>query len=115
VLAQRRERNQHEFDQVEAEFCRLLPEFVCLEIVEVSSGLVSFAAKLADGKESVGAQNLSQGTLYTLAVLALAFDPAPPSVVCIEEIDRGIHPRLLREIRDAFYRLSYPESFGQKR
>jgi len=50
-----------------------------------------------------------------LAVLALAFDPAPPSVICIEEIDRGIHPRLLREVRDALYRLSYPESFGEKR
>jgi predicted ATPase len=45
-------------------------------------------------------------------VLALAFDPEPPAILCIEEIDRGIHPRLLREVRDALYRLSYPQSFG---
>ena len=43
------------------------------------------------------------------------FDPAPPSVLCIEEIDRGIHPRLLREVRDALYRLSHPTSFGLTR
>jgi predicted ATPase len=53
---------------------------------------------------------LSQGTLYLVAVLALAFDPAPPRVLCIEEVDRGIHPRMLREIRDALYRLSYPSA-----
>jgi predicted ATPase len=53
--------------------------------------------------------------LYLLAVLVLAHDPAPPSVVCIEEIDRGIHPRMLRETRDALYRLSYPASAGLKR
>jgi len=35
--------------------------------------------------------------------------------VCFEEPDRGIHPRLLREISDAMYRLSYPEDYGDKR
>jgi predicted ATPase len=60
----------------------------------------------------VSADNLSQGTLYLLGMLALAFDPDPPTVLCIEEIDRGIHPRMLREVRDALYRLSYPQAFG---
>jgi len=36
-------------------------------------------------------------------------------MICIEEPDRGIHPRLYREIRDALYRLSYPEQFGLDR
>jgi predicted ATPase len=31
-----------------------------------------------------------------------------PAVLCIEEIDRGLHPRVLREARDALYRLSHP-------
>jgi predicted ATPase len=48
-------------------------------------------------------------------MLALAFDPVPPSVVCIEEIDRGFHPRLLRDVRDVLYRLSHPAGFGLKR
>jgi predicted ATPase len=115
VLARYREQDRPVYDRIEAEFCRLLPEFSGLELVKTSSGAISFVARLGDGNERVPASNMSQGTLYTLAILALTLDPAPPSVVCIEEVDRGIHPRLLREIRDAFYRLSYPESFGEKR
>jgi predicted ATPase len=59
--------------------------------------------------------NLSQGTLLTLAILTLAYLPAPPPFVCIEEPDRGIHPRLLRDIKDALYRLSYPQAVGEQR
>ena len=41
--------------------------------------------------------------------------PDPPAIVGLEEPDRGIHPRLLRDVRDAMYRLAYPESVGEKR
>jgi len=44
--------------------------------------------------------------------LALAYDPDPPPIVMVEELDRGIHPRLLRDVRDALYRLSYPAERG---
>jgi AAA15 family ATPase/GTPase len=33
----------------------------------------------------------------------------------LEEIDRGLHPRLLRHLQDALYRLAYPESCGETR
>jgi energy-coupling factor transporter ATP-binding protein EcfA2 len=33
----------------------------------------------------------------------------------VEEPDRGIHPRLLRRVQDAIYRLSHPESCGEER
>lgn len=103
------------FARLESEFCRLLTEFGGLEVVQQADGRVALAARFADGNERILADAMSQGTLYTLATLVLALDPAPPSMICIEEIDRGIHPRLLREIRDALYRLSHPESFGEQR
>lgn len=103
------------FERLESEFCRLLAEFGGLELVQQADGKVALAARFADSNERILAEAMSQGTLYTLATLVLALDPAPPSIICIEEIDRGIHPRLLREIRDALYRLSHPESFGEKR
>lgn len=115
VIAKWKDRAPVVFERLEAEFCRLLTEFGGLELVQLNDGRVTLAARLADNNELILAENMSQGTLYTIAVLALAFDPTPPSVICIEEIDRGIHPRLLREIRDALYRLSHPESFGEKR
>ncbi len=99
---------------LEVEFCRLLTEYTGLSCREVGGGRVELVARLRDGAQ-VAAADLSQGTLYLLAVLALAFDPAAPSVLCIEEVDRGLHPHMLRAVRDTLYRLSHPESAGLSR
>ncbi len=115
VLARWHTRAPALFAQLEAELVRIMPEFGGIEFRPRRDGVMEFALRLKDGSEIVAAENLSQGTLYTIAMLALAFDPTPPSVVCIEEIDRGIHPRMLREVRDMLYRLSYPASFGLDR
>ena len=114
VLALMSARAPAEFAALSAELVRILPEFSAVELIPRADNAIEIGMRLVDGV-LVSAANLSQGTLYLLAVLALAFDPSPPSVLCIEEIDRGIHPRMLREIRDAFYRLSYPQSSGLER
>jgi predicted ATPase len=92
-----------------------LPEFTGILLKEDDGGRVSLALRIGGSEAPVTADNLSQGVFYLLGILVLSFDPAPPAVVCIEEIDRGIHPRMLREVRDALYRLSYPVSFGETR
>jgi len=125
VLAALRKSHPENFAQLEAELRQIVPEFAAIELLQSGtadgSEAVSLALRLrgsggasASG-ELVTADNLSQGTLYLLAVLFLVFQPAPPSVVCIEEIDRGMHPRWLRALRDLLYRLSYPCDFGQSR
>jgi predicted ATPase len=114
VLAHMRTRAPDAFSALTEEMLRIMPEFRTLEIVEHADGNVEFGLRLVDDG-IVAADSLSQGMLYLLGVLALAFDPDPPKVLCIEEVDRGIHPRTLREIRDALYRLSYPNSFNSKR
>ena len=53
--------------------------------------------------------------MLALALLTLAYVPSPPSLVGLEEIDRGLHPRLLRHLQDALYRLSYPQSVAENR
>lgn len=114
VLADMRARAPDAFSALTAEMLRIMPEFQSLELIERPDGRVEFALRLAED-DSVPADELSEGTLYLIAILALAFDPDPPYVLCIEEVDRGIHPRTLREIRDALYRLSYPKSSGSAR
>lgn len=113
-LAAMRERAPEAYAGLRAEVLRLFPEYGELVPLPAQG---SFALRLADAAERslVAPADLSQGTLYTLALLALAFDPAPPAVVCVEELDRGIHPRLLREVRDILYRLSYPADHGLAR
>lgn len=47
----------------------------------------------------------SFGSIRALALLALLYDPSPPRITCIEEIDHGLHPyvldRLVELIREA--------------
>lgn len=114
VLAAMRERAPDALHALRIEMQRIMPEFRALEFVEHGDDHVGLGLRLAD-HGVVEATELSQGALYLLGMLTLAFDPAPPRVLCIEEVDRGIHPRMLREIRDALYRLSYPRSFGLER
>ena len=115
VLAARQQHAPAAFARVEAELIRLLPEFTAILCRDEPDGRVNLALAIGTEEPPVSAENLSQGTLYLLGMLVLSLDPAPPAVVCIEEIDRGIHPRMLREVRDALYRLSYPASFGDAR
>ncbi|MEN9842004.1 MAG: hypothetical protein RL376_1804, partial [Verrucomicrobiota bacterium] len=113
-LAGLHERAPVAYAGLEAEFLSLFSEYSAL-VLEPGRG--TFAVRLSDAAEPepVPAGELSQGTLSTLALLALAHDPMPPAVVCIEELDRGLHPRLLRGVRDVLYRLSYPADYGHDR
>lgn len=114
VLAHMRHEKPDAFSACSEEMLRMLPEFQGLELIEHADDQVEFALRLAEDGV-VPAQELSQGMLYLLGVLALSFDPHPGTILCIEEVDRGIHPRTLREVRDLLYRLSYPKSFGSDR
>lgn len=114
-LASLRNRAPAAYAELENELCRILPEYRAIECTTVADGTIELALRLADDNQRIVAESVSQGTLYLLSILALACDPSPPSVVCIEEIDRGIHPRLLRDVVDVLYRLSYPQTLGLTR
>lgn len=114
VLAQLQTGAAAAYAELGEELRRLMPEFRRLAVSERADGQIEFGLELAEG-EFVPADELSQGTLYLIAVLVLTFDPQPPRVLCIEEVDRGIHPRMLREIRDALYRLSHPPAPAPER
>jgi len=115
VLDQLRDREPERFDALNEEMGRWLPEFERILFDTPSAGHRSFALRTREGQHKIPASELSQGTLIALAILTLAYIPDPPPIVCLEEPDRGMHPRLLRDVRDAMYRLSYPENYGEKR
>ncbi|HVS53900.1 MAG TPA: AAA family ATPase [Opitutaceae bacterium] len=113
VLARIRAETPAAFDALTEEMLRTAPEFRGVELT-ARGERVELGLKLAEDGV-VPAEELSQGMLYLLAILTLAFDPHVPRLLCIEEVDRGVHPRLLREVRDALYRLSHPEAAGLAR
>jgi predicted ATPase len=115
VLDQLRDHDPERFEALNAELGRWLPEFDRILFDTPSEGMRAFLLRTREGHHPIPAADLSQGTLLALAILTLAYVPDPPPIVGFEEPDRGIHPRLLREVRDALYRLCYPEHFGESR
>jgi predicted ATPase len=97
------------------EMCQWLPEYDYIQFDKPQQGQKGIVLRTRRGGHRIPAQDLSQGTLIALVLLTLAYLPNPPSLIGLEEIDRGLHPRLLRHLQDAIYRLSYPESCGEVR
>ncbi|WP_434740283.1 AAA family ATPase [Micromonospora sp. SH-82] len=53
----------------------------------------------------------SYGTIRLLGLLALLYDPSPPALTCVEEIDHGLHPQalalLVERLREASERTQF--------
>ena len=103
------------WEQLLAEMRQWLPEYDYIQFDKPEQGQKAISLRTKKGGHRIPATELSQGTLVALALLTLAYLPNPPTLIGLEEIDRGLHPRLLRHLQDALYRLSYPESCGETR
>jgi predicted ATPase len=112
VLARIQRESPDAFARINDTLCRLFVEYAQLLVTVGEEGSATFSLTLKTSGTAVAAPHLSQGTLYGVALVTLAFDPKTPSLVAIEEIDRGIHPRLFRRVVDVLYALSHPESRG---
>lgn len=115
VLDRLRDQHLERFDSLNEALGQWIPEFDRILFETPQQGNRAFLLRTRKGHYKIPATELSQGTLLALAMLTLAYLPDPPSVVCLEEPDRGLHPRLLRDVQDALYRLAYPENFGESR
>ncbi len=115
VLDRMRDQNPERFEALNEQLGHWIPEFNRVLFDTPSPGQRAITLRTREGGHSITAKELSQGTLIALALLTLAFLPEPPSIICLEEPDHGLHPRLLREVRDALYRLAYPEGSQEKR
>jgi predicted ATPase len=115
VMDRLRDQHPERFDALNDELMRWIPEFDRILFETPSPGHRSIALRTREGKHIIKASDLSQGTLIALALLTIAHLPEPPSIVCLEDPDHGLHPRLLRDVRDALYRLAYPEGSNEKR
>jgi predicted ATPase len=115
VLDRLKDDYPEKWDLLVKELCEWLPEYDHIEFHRPQDGFKEIVLRTKIGRHRILASELSQGTLIALALLTLAYAPDPPSLIGLEEIDRGIHPRLLRHLQDALYRLSYPERSKDKR
>jgi predicted ATPase len=115
VLDRMRDENPERFDALNDQLGGWIPEFDKILFETPAQGRRSISLRTREHHHVIGAADLSQGTLIALALLTIAYLPQPPAIVCLEEPDHGLHPRLLRDVRDALYRLAYPEGAHEKR
>jgi predicted ATPase len=94
--------------RIVGEFRRILPEYRTVGVDVAADGTRRLFAEIEGEARRLGAEELSQGTLVLIGLLLLTQARPLPAILCLEEIDRGIHPRLLREIRDLLYRMCEP-------
>lgn len=115
VLDRLRDEAPERFEALNQELKRWIPEFDRVLFETPSQGARSIALRTRESAYMIKATDLSQGTLIALALLTIAYLPKPPAIVCLEEPDHGLHPRLLRDVKDALYRLAYPEGAKENR
>ena len=115
VLDRLRDQHPERFEALNAELARWLPEFDKVLFDTVGAGVKEIFLRDRATKHRIPARDVSQGTLLALGILTIAYLPDPPPIAGFEEPDRGIHPRLLRDVRDAMYRLAYPAEYGESR
>ena len=52
------------------------------------------------------AEEVSEGVLYFLALLCIVHQPNPPRLLLLEEPEKGIHPRRIKEVMDFIFELA---------
>jgi predicted ATPase len=115
VLDRIRDQHPERFETLNEQLGRWIPEFDRILFETPGPGQRALALRTREGRHTIRSPDLSHGTLIALALLTIAYLPEPPTIVCLEEPDHGLHPRLLRDVRDALYRLAYPEGSQEKR
>lgn len=104
------------FAQIKADLNKCVLEFTEINFQSVESNEIlvkQFGPAtykrigLTQGKQNTiyWADELSEGTLYFLALLCIINQPNPPKLLLLEEPEKGIHPRRIREVMDFIRRL----------
>ena len=110
-----KDQDEERWEALNEALAEWLPGFDRILFNVVGDGMKSVELRTNPGGYRIQAPQLSQGTLIALAILTLSYLPKPPVLVCLEEPDRGLHPRRLQDVKNAIRWLCYPEEFGEER
>jgi len=88
--------DSRQFAAVEKAMHSLIPSVTGIRTEVNKFGEVELS--LTEGKISMPARVVSEGTLRVLGLLALGGVKEPPSVIGFEEPENGVHPRRIRDI-----------------
>lgn len=113
-----RDENPKIIQRIEKDLKYCIPEFTALRFQKIEVAKESDLYKIHGDKtykkiglydtfgQTYWANELSEGTLYFLALLAIIHQPNPPKLLLLEEPEKGIHPRRISEIMDFIFELA---------
>lgn len=93
--------------------CDVLPQLDGIEFEYPSGPAREVVVVLRERglRQTTQLADASYGTIRLLGLLALLYDPNPPALTCVEEIDHGLHPQalalLVERLREASERTQF--------
>jgi predicted ATPase len=100
--------NEHltAFEEIQLHIRSVIPAFRALSIRSSGAGRVTLMWDEEGLVNPLSAADLSDGSLRFLLWVTLCVTPTPPSLVCIDEPEVGLHPRTLPLLAGLFKKLS---------
>jgi predicted ATPase len=86
------------FNKIQENFVRYVPEVQKLSLRTVQDGKKQIQVTEKGLKAPLLATELSEGTRLILAILTILHQQTPPPIILLEDIDRGMHPRIFEFI-----------------
>lgn len=106
-----RDTNPKIIREIEKDLFRFTKEFESIRLIKVTGDSTTDATfkklGLADKDDNTfWSDQLSEGVLYFLALLAIIHQPNPPHLLMLEEPEKGIHPRRIKEIIELIFQIA---------
>ncbi len=106
-----RDTNPKIIREIEKDLFRFTKEFESIRLIKVTGDSTTEATfkklGLADKDDNTfWSDQLSEGVLYFLALLAIIHQPNPPHLLMLEEPEKGIHPRRIKEIIELIFQIA---------
>ncbi len=105
--------NQHPkaFQKIIKSLSKRVPGISKVESKQTEEGRILLKFQDGSFEDPFLARFVSDGTIKMLAYLTLLYDPVPHPLLCVEEPENQLHPRLLEQIAEEFR--SYADRGGQ--
>ncbi len=98
---------KRKFEQLEKDLKRCVGDIVSVSTPPDPNQKGGFKLKFFNSYDNdYWADEVSEGVLYFLAILCIVHQPNPPKLLLLEEPEKGIHPRRIREVIDFIFDLA---------
>lgn len=83
---------------LQEDLCKIIPTMIRLRHTKRTKGMPPSLLFDTQGARGLSASQVSEGTLLVLGLLAALYATERPSVILLDDLDRGLHPRAQRDL-----------------